>query len=65
MYEQIKERYEKGYITDEQLARYVTLGVITDEQAEEIKTGVAPPQEDAVPTDDLDAAYQEGVNSVE
>ena len=65
MYEQIKERYEKGYITDAQLARYVALGVITDEQAEEIKTGVAPPQEDAVPTAELDAAYQEGVNSVE
>lgn len=65
MYEDIKTRYEKGYIRDDQLDRYVALGVITDEQAEEIKTGVAPPQEDAVPTVDLDAAYQEGVNSVE
>ena len=65
MYEQIKERYEKGYITDAQLARYVTLGVITETQAEEIKTGVTPTQVDAVPTADLDAAYREGVNSVE
>ncbi len=65
MYEDIKTRYEKGYIRDDQLDRYVALDVITDEQAEEIKTGVAPPQEDAVPTAELDAAYQEGVNSVE
>lgn len=65
MYEQIKERYEKGYITDVQLDRYVSLKVITNDQAEEIKTGVKPPQEDAVPTAELDAAYQEGVNSVE
>lgn len=65
MYEQIKERYEKGYITDEQLARYVSLEVITAEQAEAIKTGVNHPAEDAVPTADLDAAYKEGVNSVE
>lgn len=64
MYEQIKERYEKGYITDAQLVRYVTLGVITETQAEEIKTGVTPPQEDAMPTAELDAAYQEGVNAV-
>lgn len=59
MYEDIKTRYEKGYIRDDQLDRYVALDVITDEQAEEIKTGVAPPQEDAVPTAELDAAYQE------
>lgn len=63
MYEQIKTRYEKGYITDSQLDRYVALEVITAEQAEQIKTGVNPT--DAVPTADLDAAYREGVNSVE
>ena len=61
MYEKIKERYEKGYITDEQLARYVSLGVITDEQAAEIK---GEPMDDYVPTAELDAAYQEGVNAV-
>lgn len=65
MYEQIKTRYEKGYITDSQLARYVSLEVITAEQAEQIKAGVNPPMEDAVPTAELDAAYKEGVNSVE
>lgn len=71
MYEQIKERYDKGYVTDDQLARYVTLGVITSEQAEQIKGGAAPEPEptptpeDAVPTADLDAAYKEGVNSYE
>ena len=64
MYEQIKTRYEKGYVTDEQLARYVALECITAEQAEAIKTGVNPPAEDAVPTAELDAAYKEGVNAV-
>ena len=60
MFETIKERYGKGYVTDEQLARYVSLGVITDEQASEIKGEPAPP---AVETAELDAAYREGVNS--
>lgn len=39
MYEKIKERYLKRYIRDDQLARYVELGVITQEQAEEIING--------------------------
>ena len=34
MYENIKARYEKGYIRDDQLARYVALGVITRVQAD-------------------------------
>ncbi|MCU6788903.1 XkdX family protein, partial [Agathobaculum ammoniilyticum] len=34
MYENIKERYLKGYIRDDQLDRYVKLDVITEEQAE-------------------------------
>lgn len=38
MYESIKTRYGKGYVTDVQLARYVALGVITEAQAEEIKS---------------------------
>lgn len=33
----IKERYRKNYITDAQLARFVALGIITDEQAEELR----------------------------
>lgn len=37
MYEKIKERYLKYYITNAQLDRYVTLEVITNEQAEEIR----------------------------
>lgn len=36
MYEKIKERYGKNYIRDDQLTRYVALGVITAEQAAEI-----------------------------
>lgn len=35
-YEQIKKRYDKGYITDEQLHRYVELEAITPEEFEEI-----------------------------
>ena len=37
MYENIKERYLKGYIRDDQLDRYVKLDVITEEQAEQLK----------------------------
>ncbi|NCE63009.1 XkdX family protein [Pseudoflavonifractor sp. 524-17] len=37
MFEKIRERYQRGYIRDDQLARYVSLGVITQAQAEEIK----------------------------
>lgn len=39
MYEDIKARYEKGYIRDDQLARYVALDVITQAQADELKDG--------------------------
>lgn len=35
-YEQIKSRYEKGFVTDEQLTRYKELGVITEEEYNEI-----------------------------
>ena len=37
MFERIKGRYLMGYIRDDQLARYVALGVITEAQAEEIR----------------------------
>ena len=33
---QIKTRYEKGYVTDTQLTRYMELGVITVEEYEDI-----------------------------
>ena len=33
---QIKTRYEKGYVTDTQLARYMELGVITLDEYTEI-----------------------------
>lgn len=35
-YEIIKERYIKGYVTDEQLEKYWQLGVLTEEQYWEI-----------------------------
>lgn len=38
MYETIKQRYLKNYVTDAQLDKYVSLGVITEEQAREIRT---------------------------
>lgn len=37
MFESIKERYLKNWVTDDQLERYVILGAITQEQANEIK----------------------------
>lgn len=36
-YEKIRERYMKNYIRDDQLDRFVSLGVITQEQADELK----------------------------
>ena len=36
MLEQIRDRYGKGYITKEQLERYVKHGVITSGQAEAV-----------------------------
>lgn len=62
MFEQIKERYNKGYITDEQLNRYVSLNIITEEQASEIRSNPSP-ELDYIKKLDLDEAYQEGVNS--
>ena len=35
-YERIKERYLKNYITDTQLERFMALGVITQEQYDEL-----------------------------
>lgn len=35
-YERIKERYIKNYITDNQLGRFKDLGVITQEQYDEL-----------------------------
>ena len=36
MFEKLRERYEKNYVTKEQLARYVQLHAITPEEYEEI-----------------------------
>lgn len=36
MFESIKARYDRGWIRDDQLQRYVSLGVITQAQADEI-----------------------------
>ena len=33
----LKERYNKHYVTDAQLDRYVSLGVITEEEAQQIR----------------------------
>ena len=35
-YEKIKERYLKNYITDAQLERFKALGIITQEQYDEL-----------------------------
>lgn len=36
-YDKIRERYLKNYIRDDQMDRFVALGVITAAQAEEIR----------------------------
>lgn len=36
MKEKLKFRWEKGWLTREQLARYVELGMISEEEMEEI-----------------------------
>ena len=44
--EQIKARYDRGYVTDEQLIRYMELGVISEEEYNIIIGNVAEePQE--------------------
>lgn len=45
MFEKIKERYLKNYVRDDQLDRYVALGVITTEQAAEIRAAKAADNE--------------------
>lgn len=65
MFKTIKARYDKGYVTDEQLGRYVAQGVITEDQATEIQGGSAPVPDGTIETAVLDAAYREGVNSYE
>lgn len=45
MYEKIRDRYQKYYITDSQLDRYVALGVITEEQAASIREERVPDSE--------------------
>lgn len=44
-YEQIKARYANGFITDAQLERYYKLGVLTQEQYEEIYAIKHPAEE--------------------
>lgn len=36
MFDKLKERYDKGYIRNDQLKRYVDLGVITADEYKEI-----------------------------
>ena len=37
----LKERYKKHYVTDAQLDRYIYLGVITEEEAQQIRADSA------------------------
>ena len=53
-YERIKERYIKNYITDSQLGRFKDLGVITQEQYDELyalKHPMEPETETATDTE--------------
>ncbi len=36
MYEQLKKQYEQGYIREDQLRRYLNLGMISEEEFDEI-----------------------------
>lgn len=59
----IKDRYDKGDVTDEQLGRYVCLHIITEEEAAEIRGETVPEPGDSIATADLDPTYREGMNS--
>ena len=37
MYETIKERYLKNWVTDTQLERYVTLGALTENKLQKLR----------------------------
>ena len=67
MFEQIKARYDKGYVTKAQLEKFVTLGAITEDEAQQIMDngsgGGSVPAEGMIATAGLDAAYKEGVNA--
>ena len=51
-YERIKERYMKNYITDSQLERFKALGVITQEQYDELHEMKYPTETVVVTEDD-------------
>ena len=67
MFEMIKARYDKGYVTQAQLEKFVTLGAITEDEAQQImgngSGGETGPVEGMIATMELDAAYKEGVNA--
>ena len=50
-FERIKERYMKNYITDSQLVRFNSLGIITEEQYKELYA-LKHPAETVVVTED-------------
>ena len=52
-FEKIKERYLKNYITDRQLERFKALGVITQEQYDELYALKHPAETDTA--DDAEA----------
>ena len=60
-YERIKERYLKNYITDSQLERFKALGVITQEQYDELYALKHPAETVA----DTEANVQVGVITAE
>ena len=48
-FERIKERYLKNYITDSQLGRFRDLGVITQEQYDELYALKHPAEQETAP----------------
>ena len=55
--EQVKTRYEKGYVRDDQLKRYLELGAITQEEYDEIYA-IKHPTETAVEETKEEAASE-------
>lgn len=51
MYDKIRDRYLRYYITDVQLDRYVALGVVTQEQADALRAERAVSAQEVIPNE--------------
>ena len=61
--EQVKTRYEKGYVRDDQLKRYLELGAITQKEYDEIyairhQYDMVTEETDTETTEDTDTVHE-------